>query len=295
LIITDLHTWKEPRALALFLHRRWARTLPIYWIVLALVVLAGWSGATIQSMQAYVVFVQNIWQIHPPYFLVAWSLSIEEWFYLIAAFLLSILALWQRPERALLLTLILLIGVPFALRSWLSLTTDWSWNDAIRQYVPLRLDAIAGGVALVWAWRRWSFVARAARVWVAGAVFLAVSYIVAVQLLQPMWADTPWVRVSIIPVMSLCIMGLFPFLAGLQRPTPSVVERGLRWISVLSYPLYLLHYPVRQTVLGLFGAVGTNMLRDVVVTVLFYAGSFWLAQRWHRELEQPMMRLRLRH
>jgi peptidoglycan/LPS O-acetylase OafA/YrhL len=95
--------------------------------------------------------------------------------------------------------------------------------------------------------------------------------------------------------MSLCIMGLFPFLAGLQRPTPSAVERGLRWISVLSYPLYLLHYPVRQTILGLFGVVGSSLVQDVIVTVLFYAGSFWLASRWHRELEQPMMRLRLRH
>ena len=165
LIITDLHTWKEPRAFALFLHRRWARTLPIYWLVLALVVLAGWSGATIQSMQAYVVFVQNIWQIHPPDFLVAWSLCIEEWFYPIAALLLSIIALRQRPERALLLTLILLIGVHY--------------------------------------------------------------------------------------------------------------------------------YPVRQTIRGLFGVVGSSLVQDVIVTVLFYAGSFWLASRWHRELEQPMMRLRL--
>jgi hypothetical protein len=35
-------------------------------------------------------------------------------------------------------------------------------------------------------------------------------------------------------------------------------------------------------------------LGDIVVTVGFYVGSFWLALQWHRELEQPMMRLRLR-
>ena len=294
LIVTELATWTQPRALALFLHRRWARTLPIYWLVLALVVLAGWSGATLTTIGTYLVFVQNFWSIHPPYFLVAWSLSIEEWFYMLAAIVLSITAIWVRPQRALLGTLVLLIGVPLVLRSWLSVSTDWSWTDAIRQFVPLRLDAIASGVALVWAWRRWPFVARYKWVWLGGSVVLASGFIAAVQIFQPNWEHTPWVRVSIIPVMSVGILGLFPFLAALQRPQPGSIERWLRWISMLSYPLYLLHYPIRQTVVGLTGVVGANVVIDVLVTVVFYVGSFWLALCWNRELEQPIMRLRQR-
>ena len=294
LVIAHLDEWAHPRALALFLHRRWARTLPIYWLVLALVVLAGWSGATLSTMWSYLIFVQNLWQIHPPYFLVAWSLSIEEWFYFIAALALSVTALWLRPRQALLVSLALLIAVPFAVRCWLSWTTDMSCKDAIPQYVPLRLDAIASGVALVWAWRRWSVVQRYAGLWVGLAVVLTMVYITAVQRWQPDWEHAPWVRISIIPVMSLGIMGLFPFLAAVQRPAPTRMERTIQWISILSYPLYLLHYPVRQTVQGLVGTVGSSLWGDIIVTVIFYAGSFWLALQWHRELEQPMMRLRLR-
>jgi peptidoglycan/LPS O-acetylase OafA/YrhL len=235
-----------------------------------------------------------MWQIHPPYFLVAWSLSIEEWFYFTAAVVLSIAARRMHPKCALLVTLVLLIAVPFVVRSWLSWTTDWSWNDAIRQYVPLRLDAIASGVALVWAWRSWPLVRRYAGLWVGLAIGLVMLYITAVQYWQPVWEHTPWVRITLIPVMSLGIMALFPFLAGIQRPQPSIVERGLQWISILSYPLYLLHYPVRQTVQGLIGAAGSSVWADIVVTVVFYAGSFWVALQWHRELEQPIMRLRFR-
>lgn len=294
LLVKNLATWSQPRALSLFLHRRWARTLPIYWMIIGLVVLAGWSGASMRSIGTYLVFVQNLWSIHPPYFMVAWSLSIEEWFYLTAAIVLSVSSVVLRPQRALLATLVLLIGVPLLLRSWLSLSTDLSWNDVIRQFVPLRLDAIASGVALVWAWRRWQFVARYAWLWLGGAILLASGFIVAVQMFQPSWEQTPWVRVGIIPVMSLSIMGLFPFLASLQRPTPGIIEQALRWISMVSYPLYLLHYPVRQTIVGIMGGVGTSVVSDVLVTIAFCVGSFWLALRWHREFEQPIMVLRQR-
>ena len=174
------------------------------------------------------------------------------------------------------------------------MSTDWSWNDELRQFVPLRLDAIACGMALVWAWRRWPIVSRYAWVWLGGACVMVVAYVTAVQLVQPQWEQAPWVRASIIPVMSLGIMGLFPFLAGVQQSSRGRIAQGLQWISLLSYPLYLLHYPVRQTVLGLAGPVRNNVVIDIVVTLAFFVGSFWLAASWHRELEQPIMRLRQR-
>ena len=294
LVVAALPSWGHPRALWLFLHRRWARTLPLYWLVLAMVALAGWNGATVANLGSYVVFIQNMWQVHPPFFLVAWSLSIEEWFYVIAALLMSIAAYLLRPQRALAVTLGVLIVVPFVVRTWLSMTTDWSWNDELRQFVPLRLDAIASGMALVWAWRKWPLVARYAWVWLGGACVMVVAYITAVQLVQPQWEQAPWVRASIIPVMSLGIMGLFPFLAGVQHASGGRIAQGFRWISLLSYPLYLLHYPVRQTVVGLAGLGGSNVGIDIVVTLVFFVGSFWLAACWHRELEQPIMRLRER-
>jgi hypothetical protein len=85
LLIRHLDTWQSPVALALFLHRRWVRTLPTYWIILGLVGVVGWGGATLPDFVPYLVFSQNIWQAHPPFLFVAWSLSIEEWFYLTTA------------------------------------------------------------------------------------------------------------------------------------------------------------------------------------------------------------------
>ncbi|MFM2033346.1 MAG: hypothetical protein RLZZ297_2111 [Chloroflexota bacterium] len=291
-LLRSLASWRDPRALALFVHRRWMRTLPLYWAVLLLVALAGWSGATLADLASYAVFIQNIVAPHPPFFLVAWSLSIEEWFYLLAALLLAAGARRWQPRTALLLTLGLLLVVPAALRSWAALATPWSVTDVIRQLVPFRLDAIAAGVALVWAWRSWPALTRwRGRIAVSG-VLVGAGFVAVVQTV-PGWETVGWVRVALIPVLTLTTLSLFPWVAGVTRPRPTGFERWLTGVSAMSYPLYLLHYPLRQTLVGIGGVVGASLWVDLVVTVAYALGALWIARRWHHEVEEPLLRLRM--
>jgi hypothetical protein len=44
----------------------------------------------------------------------------------------------------------------------------------------------------------------------------------------------------------------------------------------------------------LVGAIGRNPVVDVIVTIGYLVGAVWLAGRWHVELEQPIMNLRIR-
>jgi peptidoglycan/LPS O-acetylase OafA/YrhL len=66
---------------------------------------------------------------------------------------LSWLAIWWRPATALRIILIVLLIVPWVLRSWQAVTTGVLWEAGVRQLVPLRLDALAVGVAMVWWWQ----------------------------------------------------------------------------------------------------------------------------------------------
>jgi peptidoglycan/LPS O-acetylase OafA/YrhL len=140
-----------------------------------------------------------MWHDHPPYLLVAWSLSIEEWFYLVTALGISLLTRWFAPTRALLVTLILLLVVPTILRSYVALSTTLSWNDVLRQYVPLRLDVIGTGVAMVWWWRTWvhTHPMRAGQLAVLSTV-LSVAYLGLLAWFQPDVERDAWVRVTLI-------------------------------------------------------------------------------------------------
>jgi peptidoglycan/LPS O-acetylase OafA/YrhL len=87
--------WKEYRRnkgvqLWQFLLRRWIRTIPPYLIILAISWMAVWITRKQPFDIGYLIFIQNYYQTIP-FFLVSWSLCVEEHFYLL---LPIILALW---------------------------------------------------------------------------------------------------------------------------------------------------------------------------------------------------------
>jgi len=64
--------------------RRWFRTIPAYFLVLIAVLscrLVLFKNTGAFSIK-YLFFLQNFMSPHPHFFPEAWSLSIEEWFYL---------------------------------------------------------------------------------------------------------------------------------------------------------------------------------------------------------------------
>ena len=65
--------------------RRWFRTLPNYFLILLLLILlSSFSrGYLPDSISKYFYFFQNFGNEHPAFFPEAWSLSVEEWFYLL--------------------------------------------------------------------------------------------------------------------------------------------------------------------------------------------------------------------
>ncbi|KFF11548.1 hypothetical protein IW15_15150 [Chryseobacterium soli] len=70
-----------------FWKRRWFRTLPNYFLILIILCILSVSFDKdfdgIRSIARYFVFSQNLFTPHPGFFPEAWSLSVEEWFYLL--------------------------------------------------------------------------------------------------------------------------------------------------------------------------------------------------------------------
>lgn len=289
LIIRALPTWQQRDAVQLFLHRRWGRTLPPYWLMLMIVSVAGWSGATWQALAPYWLFGQNIWQPHPPYFFVAWSLAVEEWFYLLTALGVAVLARVMRPARGLLLVLIVLTLIPLILRTWLALG-DLPWEAGLRQFVPLRLDAIALGMLMVWWWHVRNRVVLPSLTWIGGLGAIASVWFFWQN--HAMLDDTVWARVLLIPLTTLSVALLLPALATWQSVAPPWWHRHIQQLAAISYSLYLVHIPWRLTVEGVFGGIGQTWWRDVLITMIYLIGAVWLASQWYRLFEAPLMAFR---
>lgn len=147
-IITFLIDRPTGRNLMIFWLRRWMRTIPPY--LIALVAASVLSPQLLTSdFLRYAFYVQNVTgQANTlDYFPIAWSLSVEEWFYILfplACFgLVPILPEGQaRPW---------IIGATFVaaitLFRTLAPATD-HWGNDIRRVVLFRMDAIGYGFLL---------------------------------------------------------------------------------------------------------------------------------------------------
>jgi peptidoglycan/LPS O-acetylase OafA/YrhL len=258
-----------------FLVRRWMRTLPLYvlWIAVLMVIMRPPSRG--EYAFAYLTFTQNLFWPMPAgdWFGVSWSLSIEEWFYLLfSSVLLGLTALWRRG--AMILTCALFLIIPLALRiGW----GDVSNVDAgIRKVAAFRLDAIAYGVVAIWYCRRFPLVVAKLRgiLFAGGIGLLAAIEIFAIPL-------PPWAFYSIVP---LCLALCLPAMAALARwPGAALVE----WMSTRSYGLYIIHLTLIQVVDGRKGSMPPllGLLIALIATLV-------LADLLYRFFERPILRLR---
>jgi peptidoglycan/LPS O-acetylase OafA/YrhL len=129
-----------------FWARRWVRTFPPYCVALVASWLAVHSARGEPFDWKYIVFMQNYYETIP-YFLVSWSLCIEEHFYLAAPVIAGALILYL-PRKTLWLSWVLLISLSPLLRSleWLP-TPPGGFGYAVTA-THLRLDGLVLGFGL---------------------------------------------------------------------------------------------------------------------------------------------------
>ena len=142
------------RNLRIFLIRRALRTLPLYFVWLALLLCVFPPvGDVVAIGLRYATLTQNLIAPLPAnyYFAVSWSLAVEEWFYLLSGGAMVVLARAFGRRRAVWCYLALFLLAPLAPRL---LHENW------RALVPFRLDEIACGVAFALLYRRQSRIFR---------------------------------------------------------------------------------------------------------------------------------------
>ncbi|MEQ1513489.1 MAG: acyltransferase [Lysobacteraceae bacterium] len=283
-----------------FYTRRAFRILPAFFAVLALYLL--WPGfREAPGMEPWWKFAGFFMNLSIDYtnhaaFSHAWSLCVEEHFYLL--FPLLALALLRRPSaRVFVAVCVFIVAMGIALRTgtWLhfdTLGSDRNWFVE-NIYYPTwnRLDGLLAGVILaVWKTYRpqsWARMAtRANLVLVLGLATMALSFWLFRERAGLLGNSVGW------PVLSLGLAMLV--FAGAQAD--SWIGRralpGAGWLAAVSFSLYLVHKPIYGLVQAHLGEVLEG--RGYTAFAVYGIASLLGAALLHYSVERPGLRMRQR-
>lgn len=242
-------SWLEIRH---FWIRRWFRTLPNYFLILILILLLNTALGLSRPDWRYFFFLQNFVTPHPVAFGEAWSIVVEEWFYLTSPLFFLLAARYYpsvSPRTQTIRVIVAVIALGLALRIIRALGAPVEWDAELRKIVIFRPDAIMFGV--FWAWvKTWhpAFLTRHARPLAGAGLILTTSctlyfiYMSAGSHLE----NSFFAQTFFFSLTSFALSLLLPFFDTIAHPG-TIRARVVAHVSRISYSIYLLHFSVILT------------------------------------------------
>nr|BDT31527.1 acyltransferase [Myxococcus sp. MH1] len=263
--------------------KRWMRTLPLYFVVLALYALKPWLVGTpfVGGGWHYALFLQNFG--HPRDFVQSWSLCVEEHFYLVLPLLAFALGGRRWPAWAWLGSVALSVTARWLFSRGLPADVTMSSLDTLAPWsTELHLDGLGIGVFLAKTaptWRSWSPRGRMLCGLVGvGVLALTVGHHGAIV--------TTTNHVWLFAGLAVGFGGVLVGIESLQLPR--VPRWAIYQIALLSYGAYLWHGLVLRIVERLdlrLGAWGLDLLAYLALTL----GVSWVT---YVAVEKPCLKLR---
>ncbi len=275
-----------------FLIRRWFRTLPNYYLFLLLnIILVGLHltpGTIEKHLMTFFVFMQNLWKPYDFLYWESWSLSVEEWFYLLFPF--SLLTLWTIFRRNIkwifIFTAFLFIIFSTLLRfnaQLLGHDNYPGWDLFIRKIVLMRLDSLGFGLCACWIatyynvlWKRCANFCFIIGAFIFGGI-MGISH-----------THLQFYQTWYFSLSGIAAMMWLPLAEQWKQPLSGL---GKIWtfISLISYSLYLINHGIVASLIKHNSDYGNH---PFLFYVIYLASSIGLSAFIFNYFEKPITNLR---
>ena len=293
--------------------RRWFRTLPLYYLVLIiLVVQLCFSFSSIFELRPYIkyfFFFQNLFSLKNDFFLLSWSLAVEEWFYIVLPLLVwSLTGVFKFKIKKIIpwLVVVFVVGC-FVVRA---LKFNMYENDIIagkpliNRYpftVICRLDALMFGVLAAYIFKYvtsiWTNYEKL--FFVFGITIIIVDYVFYnyTTFLNYNNINLKWYRnVMHYSVLPTAVILILPYLYNFKLDHK--ISKVITFISIISYSLYLSHLTIAATFMfpeHLSNALHIpNNYKYIFNYIFYWLFSIIISTFMYKYFEKPMTDLRER-
>ena len=288
--------------IAVFLKRRWFRTLPNYYLVLLInLAIFTYFGYQVKASWQYFFFLQNFSSPLLIFFPESWSLSVEEFAYFVLPFFLLLVALGFKnvTKKKLYITSVVVLALLFIYTkvnySVNTIERDMNyWNKTLKAVVIYRVDSILIGVIASWISLNY------ARNWLAYRwYFFTLGIIICLFLFHCLAyfnlliQESPFFwNVLYLPLLSIGIACFLPFLSN-WKEEKSFFNRPITFISKISYSIYLLHYSVILYIMKYVFVEKEDTTSQLFLFTAFYLFTTILfSSILYRFYEKPIMDFR---
>jgi peptidoglycan/LPS O-acetylase OafA/YrhL len=278
-----------------FWKKRWFRTLPNYYLFLAVYYFFAFIKQKPLGDATYLFFLQNFPQGMSDFYDISWSLCIEEWFYLTLPLILLFFTFLKNisKQKKILYSILSYLAIGFLIRyiGVFYFNLEKNFDEGVRKVVLYRFDAIPYGVLAAYFYYYYQTECeRFKHYFKIGfcILFLIFSYILvkflAVQNISP------WTALYLLPlvdVMFLCfLLGFY----DIKTKNKSLIK-AITFVSMVSYSMYLVHPLLILSVNQIWLKWQTPIVFNVF---LFWFLTFFISYLIYVFYEKPLMDYRER-
>ena len=245
--------------ITVFLYSRWLRTLPNYFLfILINYLLFLGLNISLKFDFRFLLFLQNFLTPHPVFFKEAWSLSVEEWFYLLLVIFSSFLFVFLKVEtkRVFIISVCLFIITSLLIKVvfiYSHMNYRYSFDEYFRKIVVFRFDAVAIGVFGFWLskyyfvwWNKFKELLFAAAI-----ILIPVSFYFFFEIYKydyKLYKQDNTIYFFTAEfytlIWSFLILAMFPYFNSLLSFKSAKLNQFFEFLSKISYSLYLCNFPL---------------------------------------------------
>ncbi|GGH15355.1 acyltransferase family protein [Mucilaginibacter phyllosphaerae] len=287
-----------------FWWRRWLRTIPAYYVTLsALIIAYNYNKPPGPTFKRFYIFTQNLFTPHPGFFLEAWSLSVEEWFYLTIPFALFILVkiLKIKVPASVIIISITIIAFSTILRIeryFDNLSPIHLKDPFLFRQVVTRLDSIMYGMlaAYIAYYKNDNWLKNKRYKLITGILILMINKVLT-QLFQTQYLlfYNTALRFTFDAIGTALML---PYLSTYRHHGKGVIFKIITYISLISYSMYLINFtPMQEYIIPfinrhLLGFITDKGILKNVNMVLSYLLIIPLSIYSYKLIESPFIKLR---
>lgn len=285
-----------------FWKRRWLRTLPNYYLILVVNILIYilLNKNLPSNLWSFVLFLQNFSFPQVDFFTEAWSLSIEEYAYLLLPFVLysSFLVFRKLNKKKvffwitlLLIAALLVLKISYYFNVKVSSYVDWS--HSFRKVVIYRLDSIYFGFILVYLVKTFPslFVAYKNQFLIFGILIFTLLHILIFSFNLLPQTHLGFYVFIYLQLVIISIALTFPYFLKLSYT--GFLSKTIQLISKLSYSIYLVNYSiVLLNMQRIFEVSHDSILQKISLMICFLGISFFISFLIYKNFELPILKFR---